>query len=344
MLRPARKLRAALNRPTGPGSSTGPDSSTGSADAPGPARPATPRSRPVLLGAVVLAAALALTTTDARAATVASPRHYVALGDSYASGAGVPGQSAGLCLRSDRNYGRLVARALGAAKYTDVTCAAAKVKAMTEPQYDAFIRVNDAQLNAVTADTDLVTLTVGGNDLGVTDLGVGDVIATCMAGALVNPLGTPCKDVFHHGYWDWGSWSWRYGNDDLADRVAGAAPRIADVLKKIRAKAPGARIVLVGYPSVLPADEWKCFARQPVTVGDVAYLHGVLVKLNTMLKNTAAANGATYVDTATPTAGHDVCSDDRWIEGALPGSPAVPFHPNATGEKVMADAVLAALR
>jgi lysophospholipase L1-like esterase len=50
------------------------------------------------------------------------------------------------------------------------------------------------------------------------------------------------------------------------------------------------------------------------------------------------------VDTATPTLGHDVCSDDRWIEGALPGSPAVPFHPNATGEKVMADAVLAALR
>ncbi|MGW4895469.1 SGNH/GDSL hydrolase family protein [Kitasatospora sp. NPDC004240] len=305
-------------------------------------RPAR-KLRPAVLGALALAASLALTTTDAHAAT-AAPRHYVALGDSYASGAGVPGQSAGLCLRSDRNYGHLVASALGAAKYTDVTCAAAKTKAMTSPQYDAFIRVNDPQLDAVTADTDLVTLGIGGNDLGVTDLGIGDVIAVCMAGALVNPLGTPCKDVYHHGYWDWGSWSWKYGNDDLADRVDGAAPQIADVLKRIRTKAPKARILVVGYPSVLPADAWKCFGKQPVTVGDVEYLHGILGKLNTMLRNTATANGATYVDTATPTAGHDVCSGDRWIEGALPGSPAVPFHPNATGERVMANAVLAALR
>ncbi|WP_395296699.1 SGNH/GDSL hydrolase family protein [Kitasatospora hibisci] len=330
MLRPARKLR------TAPG--------------PHPARNSAPDSRTprksrksVLLGAAALGAALALTSTSAQAATPA-PRHYVALGDSYAAGAGVPGQSAGLCLRSDRNYGHLVAAALKAANYTDVTCAAAKVKAMTHAQYDAFIRVNDPQLDAVTPDTDLVTLGIGGNDLGVTDLGLGDLVATCIAGAVVNPFGTPCKDVFHHGYWDWSSWSWQYGNDDLADRIEAARPQVDDVLKRIHAKAPNARVLLVGYPSVLPADGASCVFRQPIAPGDVPYLHGVLGKLNAMLKSTAAANGATFVDTATPTAGHDVCSGDRWIEGALPGSPAVPFHPNATGEKVMADAVLAALR
>ncbi|MFD0346933.1 hypothetical protein ACFQ0M_14495 [Kitasatospora aburaviensis] len=96
-------------------------------------------------------------------------------------------------MRSDRNYGHLVAAALKAANYTDVTCAAAKVKAMTQAQYDAFIRVNDPQLDAVTADTDLVTLGIGGNDLGVTDLGLGDLVATCIAGAVVNPLGTPAR-------------------------------------------------------------------------------------------------------------------------------------------------------
>ncbi|MFF2043173.1 SGNH/GDSL hydrolase family protein [Kitasatospora sp. NPDC058170] len=317
MLRPARKLRTTRKPRTA--------------------------GRSALLGAVALGAALALTSTSAQAATPA-PRHYVALGDSYAAGAGVPGQSAGLCLRSDRNYGHLVAAALKAGAYTDVTCAAAKVKAMTQAQYDAFIRVNDPQLDAVTADTDLVTLGIGGNDLGATDLGLGELVGTCIAGAVVNPLGTPCKDVFHHGYWDWSSWSWQYGNDDLADRIAAARPQIADVLKRIRAKAPNARVLLVGYPSVLPARGSDCFLRQPVTAGDVEYMHGVLDQLNAMLKSTAAAGGATYVDTATPTAGHDVCSDDRWIEGALPGSPAVPFHPNATGERVMADAVLAALR
>lgn len=295
------------------------------------------------LAAVALGAALALTSTTAQAATTA-PKHYVALGDSYAAGAGVPGQSAGLCLRSDHNYGHLVAASLRANAYTDVTCSAAKVKAMTQPQYDAFLRVNDPQLDAVSADTDLVTLGIGGNDLGVTDLGVGDVIATCVAGAVVNPLGTPCRDVFNHGYWDWSSMSWQYGRDDLADRIAGARPQLADALQRIHAKAPRAKVLLVGYPSVLPTDGSSCVLRQPIAPRDIPYLHDTLQRLNTMLASTAAANGAVYVDTQTPTAGHDACSDDRWVEGALPGSPAVPFHPNATGEKAMADAVLAALR
>ncbi|MFJ6616734.1 SGNH/GDSL hydrolase family protein [Kitasatospora sp. NPDC091335] len=309
-----------------------------------PARKSRHLRNSTALAAVALGAALALTSTAARAAAQA-PGHYVALGDSYAAGAGVPGQSAGLCLRSDRNYGHLVAAALKAGAYRDVTCSAAKIKAMTQPQYDAFIRVNDPQLDAVTADTDLVTLGIGGNDLAASDLGLGELVATCVAGAVVNPLGTPCKDVYHHGYWDWSSMSWRYGNDDLAERIrTTVAPQLADTLRRIHAKAPGARVLLVGYPSVLPADGSRCVLRQPVTPGDVEYLHGVLDGLNAALKSTAAANGATYVDTATPTLGHDVCSDDRWIEGALPGSPAVPFHPNATGERAMAQAVLAALK
>ncbi|MFJ9446195.1 SGNH/GDSL hydrolase family protein [Kitasatospora sp. NPDC101235] len=309
-----------------------------------PARKSRHLRNSTALAAVALGAALTLTSTTAQAAATA-PKHYVALGDSYAAGAGVPGQSAGLCLRSDRNYGHLVAAALKAGTYTDVTCSAAKIKAMTQPQYDAFIRVNDPQLDAVNADTDLVTLGIGGNDLAASDLGLGELVATCIAGAVVNPLGTPCKDVYHHGYWDWHTWSWQYGNDDLAERITTTiAPQLADTLQRIHAKAPGARVLLVGYPSVLPADGSKCILRQPVTPGDVEYMYGVLNKLNAALKSTAAANGATYVDTATPTVGHDVCSDDRWIEGALPGSPAVPFHPNATGEQVMAQAVLAALK
>ncbi|GAA2237000.1 MULTISPECIES: SGNH/GDSL hydrolase family protein [Kitasatospora] len=290
----------------------------------------------------VLAAA-ALTAFGAPAAHASTGRNYVALGDSYAAGAGVPGQSAGLCLRSDHNYGHLVAAALGTTSYTDVTCAAAKIKAMTSPQYDAFIRVNDPQLDAVKADTDLVTLGIGGNDLGTSDIGIGDVIATCIAGAVVNPLGTPCHDHYAHGHWDFSTWSWQYGEDTLVDRINAAAPQLADTLQRIHAKAPGAKVLLVGYPAVLPDDEHDCFGRQPVTTGDVAYLRSILGRLNTMLATTAAAGGATYVDTLTATRGHDACSTDRWIEGALPGSPAVPFHPNATGERAMAKAVLAAL-
>ncbi|GAA2797358.1 SGNH/GDSL hydrolase family protein [Kitasatospora paracochleata] len=296
----------------------------------------------VLVSGALLAAALTAAGSPAQAASPTTGK-YVALGDSYAAGAGVPHSSAGLCLRSDHNYGHLVAAALGSNSYTDVTCAAAKVEAMTEPQYDAFIKVNDPQLNAVTPDTSLITLGIGGNDLGTSDLGVGDVIATCVAGAVVNPFGTPCKDHYADGHWSWSQWAWVWGEDTLADRIDAAEPQLAAALQKIHAKAPNAKVLLVGYPSVLPENEWDCAGRQPVTVGDVAYLRGVLNRLNTMLATTAKANNATYVDTQTPTRGHDACSDDRWIEGALPGSPAVPFHPNATGEQVMATAVLHAL-
>lgn len=203
-------------------------------------------------------------------AALSSPAHasgttgnYVALGDSYAAGAGVPSQYAGLCLRSDQNYGHLVAAALASASYTDVTCSAAKIKAMTEPQYDVGIPVNDPQLNAVSADTDLVTLGIGGNDLGTSDLGVGDVIATCIAGAVVNPFGTPCKDYYANGHWDFGVGAWVWGEDTLVDRINAAAPQLAGVLQQIHTKAPNAKVLLVGYPSVLPDDEWTCAGRQP---------------------------------------------------------------------------------
>ncbi|WP_035850535.1 SGNH/GDSL hydrolase family protein [Kitasatospora azatica] len=298
-----------------------------------------------LLGGLLLAASLA--AFSAVPASADTGPSYVALGDSYAAGAGVPGQSAGLCLRSDHNYGHLVAAAIGSSSYTDVTCAAARIQDLDSAQYDAIIRVNDPQFDALSPNTRLVTLGVGGNDLGGSSLGIGEVIATCIGGAVVNPAGTPCKDVYEHGHWAWEwssfSWQWEYGEDTLVDRINSAAPRLADALQQIHARSPQAKVLLVGYPSVLPADASSCAWRQPVTVGDVAYLHGVLEQLNGMLAQTAAANGATFVDTATPTQGHDVCSDDRWIEGALPGSPAVPFHPNATGEQVMASAVLGAL-
>lgn len=295
-----------------------------------------------LIGPVLLAATLtALATPSAHAADGSGP--YVALGDSYAAGAGVPGQSAGLCLRSDHNYGHLIASALSSSSYTDVTCSAAKIKALTSAQYDAFIRVNDPQLDSVNSDTALITLGIGGNDLGSSDLGIGEVIATCITGAVVNPLGTPCHDYYAHGHWNWRDLAWEYGDDTLAGRIDAAAPQLADVLQQIHAKAPNAQVLVVGYPSVLPDNEWDCAGRQPVTVGDVAYLRGILGKLNSMLADTSAANGATYVDTMAATKGHDACSNDRWIEGALPGSPAVPFHPNATGEQALAGAVLNAL-
>lgn len=295
---------------------------------------------PAVLGSLLATAALAsLTAPAAQAETGAGP--YVALGDSFAAGALVPNQSGGLCLRSDQNYGHLVAAALNSATYTDVTCSAAKVKHMTEAQYGLY----EPQLNALRPDTQLITLGIGGNDLGVSDLGVAELIATCIGGAVVNPFGTPCKDVYANGHWVWQDWQfqWVYGEDKLRTRIAAAEPQLADALGRIKAKSPNAKVLLVGYPSVVPTNGAECIGRQPVTPGDVEYLAGVLGDLNTMLARTAAAKGVTYVDTLTPTKGHDSCSDEPWVEGAIPKSPAAPFHPNAAGERAMAGAVLKAL-
>ncbi|MEU1826298.1 MULTISPECIES: SGNH/GDSL hydrolase family protein [Streptomyces] len=295
------------------------------------------RKWPALLaGCALLATSLA--TAVAGPAQAASPAgsgtsysgtSYVALGDSYAAGAGIPASSGGLCLRSDRSYGRLLAASLKPVSYTDVTCAAAKVGALTTAQTDVGIRVNGPQLDAVKPDTKLVTLTIGGNNLGTSDLGFVDVVVACSGLALTNPFGAPCRDFY---------------KDTLSKRLDAVAPQLADGLQRIHAKAPGAKVLIVGYPSVVPDDPRTCLGKMPITTGDIAYLRTVLGDLNKMAARTAAANDATFVDTLTPTTGHDPCSADPWVEPLIPGKPTLPLHPNATGERVRADAVLNALR
>ncbi|OIJ85713.1 SGNH/GDSL hydrolase family protein [Streptomyces monashensis] len=277
-----------------------------------------------LAGGLLLAT---VSTTTAHAAP-STGGAYVALGDSYAAGAGIPAQSAGLCMRSDHDYGRLVAASLGPRTYRDVTCAGAKVGALTTAQTDAGVVVNGPQLDAVAPDTTLVTLTVAGDDLGTSDFGFGDLAVTCTALSVTDPLGTPCHDYYQH---------------TLDERLDAAAARLGSALRLIRERAPQARVLVVGYPAVLPDDPGKCLGKLPVTTGDIAFLRSVLGDLDDAVAATARAAGATYVDTLTPTRGHDSCSAAPWIEGLFPASPTLPLHPNATGERAMANAVLDAL-
>ncbi|MFI9206074.1 SGNH/GDSL hydrolase family protein [Streptomyces sp. NPDC053048] len=299
----------------------------------------TPR-RPRSAGRRQWAAAVAGALVTAVLGAVTAPAHatapdarsasgkYVALGDSYAAGAGVPASSGGLCLRSDHNYGHVVAAALAPSAYADRTCAAAKVSALTTAQTDAGILVNGPQLDAVTPDTSLVTLTIGGNNLGTSDLGFVDVVATCSALAVTNPLGSPCRAHY---------------KDTLSRRLDAAATQLSAALQRLRAKAPAARVLIVGYPSVLPDDAKQCLGKMTITTGDLTYLRSVLGELNDKLTGVAAASGVTYVDTMGVTKGHDSCSSSPWIEGLLPLKPALPLHPNAAGERAMAQAVLTAL-
>ena len=277
--------------------------------------------------AAELAAGWARVTVDTLPA-LSGP--MVAQGDSYTAGALLPADLTASplgCLRSTRAYPVLVAAALGAS-LTDAACASAGVKDMTAPQ-QTNLGTNPAQLNALAANDSLVLLTLGGDDLGFSN-----VLDKCMELSFTDPWGSPCKAYYTKG-----------GTDQLAALVKAEAPRMAAVLAEITAAAPQARIVLVGYPDMFPLSG-GCWPVVPITNGDLAYLNGIELQLNAMLAADAKAANATFVNTFTRTIGHDFCQPERIrdVEGLLPGSWALPFHPNVRGQKAIAAAVLAALQ
>jgi lysophospholipase L1-like esterase len=273
--------------------------------------------------------------TPAKQAVRASPSDpvpagpVVALGDSYTAGALLPLDMAAAppgCLRSPDAYPVLVAAALKA-PLTDVACTNAGVKEMTKAQ-KTYLGTNPPQLSALRPDDALVLLTLGGDDMGFLN-----VLQTCMKLSVTDPWGSPCEAHYTKG-----------GTDQLAARVRAEAPRLTAVLRAIAADAPHARIVLVGYPDLFPLSG-GCWPAVPITDGDIAYLRGIETQMNAMLAADAKAAGATYVDTFTATIGHDFCAPEstRDVEGLIPGSAALPFHPNARGQAAIAKAVLKAL-
>ncbi|RJL19510.1 SGNH/GDSL hydrolase family protein [Bailinhaonella thermotolerans] len=292
------------------------------ADSPSPARRA-PRPLRRLLSAIA-AAAVAGTAlaAGAPAAHAASPGPYVALGDSYTAGTGIPVETDANCGRSDRNYPTLTAAALAPASFTDASCSGATTAHMTTSQGTA-----PPQFDALTPDTRLVTVGIGGNDIDF----VG-IIGRCVILGKVNPFGAPCKASY--------TWS---GTDQLAQRIDGVAPRIDAVLQGIRDRAPDARILLVGYPVILPDDGTNCHSIVPIAKGDAPWLRDTEKRLNAMLAARAAAHGAVFVDTYTGSVGHDLCKPrgTRWVE-PMNDIDSAGFHPNAAGHEAMARAVTAA--
>ena len=282
------------------------------------------------LGADLSAISAALAADSAaasRAELPALPGPMVALGDSYTAGALLPSDLAARplgCLRSTRAYPVLVAAALGAS-VTDAACASAGVGDMTAAQHTS-IGTNPAQLDALAPDDSVVMLTLSGDDIGFDN-----VLDECMELSFTDPWGSPCRSHYTGG-----------GSDQLATLVKAEAPKMTAVLANIAARAPLARIVVVGYPDMFPLSG-GCWPAVPITDGDIAYLRGIELQLNTMLAADAKTAGATFVNTYAPTIGHDFCQPERIrdVEGVLPGSLALPFHPNARGQAAIAAAVIA---
>ena len=286
-----------------------------------------PRTARLLIVITTVATAGLLVATPADAAAPTGP--YVALGDSYTSGPLIPTQVNLNCVRSNHNYPSLVAATVHPVSFVDVSCGGATARDILNPGTGELGQPVPAQISAVTASTAMVSIGIGGNDIGFTD-----IISTCARASLSNPFGSPCKNQYTAG-----------GTDQLRARIAATAPKVAAVLVAIHAAAPGALVMVTGYTAILPDSGLGCWPVVPIAFGDVSYLRGVEKALNSMLAAAAAANGATYADVYTPSIGHDACKKTgvRWTEGLVPGTSAAPFHPNAAGEAGMANAVLARL-
>jgi lysophospholipase L1-like esterase len=267
---------------------------------------------------------------------------YVALGDSYTSGPKIPDQTgtpAG-CERSDRNYPALLAQELNlrTADFRDMSCSGATIADLTANQ-STDDGTNPAQLSALSARSRLVTIGIGGNDIGFSSLiercvGTGMLYQATGSGTYV-PGDAPCKRQYVST-----------DTDQVQEKIRTAGERLADALGEVKRRAPEARVYVIGYPAILPSDGGDCGSDMPLAPGDVTFIREKEQQLNTMLRERAEAAGAGYVDTYTPSEGHNACSagTTRWIEPLLPRSPAAAVHPNERGERGMAAAVLNALR
>ena len=268
--------------------------------------------------AATAAAAAALVPTAAPSEAAVTPLRYVALGDSYSAASGVlpvDPTAPPACLRSIRNYPHVIAARTNA-RLTDVTCGAAQTKDFFTSQHPGVA----PQLDAVRHDTQLVTMTIGGNN---NNTFIRSLVSCGAAGASTLGQGSPCKD--------------RYGSSFADEIRTKTYPALVRALKAVRAKAPRARVSILGYPWILPARE-GCFERMPVARGDVPYLRGIQATLNDAVRRSAAATGATYVSFSTVSEGHDACKPVgvRWVEPVLQGTNPVIVHPNALGESRMA--------
>ena len=268
--------------------------------------------------AAVCAACAFFAAGLAQAAHATAPLRYVALGDSYSAASGVLPLdlfAPPACVRSIRNYPHVLANAIGA-DLTDVTCGAADTSHLFSPQYPGIA----PQLDALSENTELVTMTIGGNDSGVF---INAILQCGSAGLLTLGQGSPCKD--------------RYGFS-FEDTIRNTTyPSLVQALQGVRARAPHATVGILSYPWIMPATG-GCFSRMPIAEGDVPYVRGIQATLNDAVQRAAAATGVTYIDLNVVSEGHDACQPlgVRWVEPVLQGTNAVVVHPNALGEYRMA--------
>ncbi|WP_381800207.1 SGNH/GDSL hydrolase family protein [Streptomyces niveus] len=246
-----------------------------------------------LSSSLLLGAVLTLTGASQAQANEAAALDYVALGDSYSSGlgAGSYGDS-GACKRSSVAYPQLWANANSPSSFAFTACSGARTGDVT-----------GSQLGPLNSGTDLVSITVGGNDAGFAD-----VMTTCV---LQSEASCVARVNQARAYVD--------------TTLPG---QLDSVYNAISAKAPSAEVVVIGYPRFYQLNG-TCVVGMTET--ERAAINGAADHINTLLAKRAADHGYRYADVTGPFTGHEICSPSSWLH-SVSWPIGESYHPTAQGQ------------
>ena len=239
------------------------------------------------LGALLSLAAAALVASPAQAAAV----DYVALGDSYSSGVGA-GAGSLPCVQSDQGYPVLWRQSHEVSSFRNATCAGAVTSTVLQTQVDQ-----------LSAETDFVTITIGGNDVNFASTVIGCTFsnaAQCEATARRNLEGS------------------------------NLAAKLDQTYAAIKAGAPNARVVVLGYPNLYETTQ-ACNSWGEPSRANRQIIAAGGDELEAIIKGRAEAAGFTFASVKGLFAGHNICSRQAWINGSLFVAGANAYHPNAQG-------------
>ncbi|KQV74416.1 hypothetical protein ASC61_05035 [Aeromicrobium sp. Root344] len=234
---------------------------------------------------------------------------YAALGDSYVSG--TVGQGAELCQRLSGRYPALVARAVKASRFADASCGGATTQDIVEPANRAGRSVA-AQLDDVPTSSDVITVGIGANDRAL--------YPSIFYGCFIETTRTD-----------------KACDSALASATSGMTAirqSVSATLSAVRAHAPKAEVILVGYLRIAPATG-ACPA-----LGPAARVHQFATVEDLMARAQATAAkeaGVRFVDVHAASAGHDSCSKDPWTNPLTAvGGDGIVLHPRSAGMKAVA--------
>ncbi|MFL1431353.1 MULTISPECIES: SGNH/GDSL hydrolase family protein [unclassified Nocardiopsis] len=260
--------------------------------------------------------------------------NYVALGDSYSSGDGAGDYAPetampGGCWRSSNAYAHLIADEFDfAGSLAFYACSSHKGSVMLDE-----LGTPESQIERVTAHTSLVTLGIGGNDLGFIP-----VLRTCIVRM---PLleSSVCTEQ----------------EEDIDKRMNRFEETLATVIAEIRDRAPDARVLVLGYPRLFPEEPPGMY--YTLTVKDQLWLNGIAERFNERIRDAVyradgevygsrAAGSVEYVNTFSAFTGHEVSADEAWLNGIVLGRfgeglkvDRATFHPTAQGQMSIAERV-----